>query len=53
MVHEKIPSIKKDLLTGIRESWNFFDKEYYFKLVKPTPERIKDVIKAWKGATNN
>ena len=37
----KAQSTKEDLLTVIQESWNDFDKESYFKLVKSLPERIK------------
>ena len=33
--------IKEDLLTVIQESWNHFDEEYCFKLVKSMPKRIK------------
>ena len=34
MLRDKGPSTKEDLLTAFWESWNQFDKEYYFKLVK-------------------
>ena len=34
MVYDKAPSSKVDLLTAIHESRNYFDKEYFFKLVK-------------------
>ena len=42
----KAGSTKEDLLTVIRDSWNSFDKEYCFKLVKCMPERIKIIIKS-------
>ena len=51
MVDKKVLSTKEDLLTAIWESWNFFDKEYFTKLMKPMLERIKAVIKAWGGTT--
>ena len=34
MVYEKAPYSKEDLLTTIQSSWNHFDKEFCFKLVK-------------------
>lgn len=46
MVNEKVPFSKNYLLTAIHESWNHFDKEHCFKLLKYMPERIKTVIKA-------
>ena len=49
MVHEKVASPKEDLWIAIQESWNHFDKEDCFELVKSMFERIKAVIKAWKG----
>ena len=52
MAHGKVPATKENLLTAIRESWNHFDKEYYFELVKSMPERIKVVKKAQRGETN-
>ena len=42
IAHEKVPSIKEDQFTKI---WKFFDKEYFFKLLKSIPERIQAVIK--------
>ena len=33
-VYEKTPFIKEYLLSDIRESLNYFDKKYCFKLVK-------------------
>ena len=48
---KKAPSTKEDLLTDVWESWNHFDKEYGFKLVNFTPERIKAVIIAQRGET--
>ena len=36
----------------MRESWNYFNKEYWFNLVKSMHERIKAVIKASGRATN-
>ena len=42
--------IKQNLLTAIQESWNHFDKEYYSKLVKSMPKKIKVGIKARGGA---
>ena len=38
MVHKSTQSTKEDPLTAIRESWNYFHKEYCFKLVKFMPE---------------
>ena len=46
----KAPSTKEDLFTVIQESWNHFDKEYCFKLVKSMSEIIKIVIKAQRRA---
>ena len=43
------PFNQKDLLTAIQKSWNHFDKDYCFELVKFMPERITAVIKAWGG----
>ena len=51
MIHEKA-SFTKELFTAIQECWNPFE-EYYFKLVKSRPERIKAVIKAKGRATKN
>ena len=48
MVPKKAP-FTKDLLTDIQKSWNHFNKEYWFKLVKSLPERIKVVSKAWEA----
>ena len=45
MVNVKAPSTKEDLLTAIQESWNHFDKEYCFKLMKSMSKRIKAVMK--------
>ena len=53
IIPKKAPMIKEYLLTAIRESWNHFDKGYYFKLVKSLAERIKAVIKAQRGVTNS
>ena len=39
--------------TAIQESWNQFGTRYFFKLLKSISERIKVVIKAWWGATND
>ena len=47
----KAPSTKEDLLIIIQESWNHFDKEYCFKLLKSMPERNKSVIKTLEGTT--
>ena len=38
-------------LTVIKKSYNKFDKEYYFILIKCMPERIKAVMKTRRGAT--
>ena len=50
-IDKKAPSTKKDLLTVIWESWNNFDLEYWFKLVKSMLERIKALIKAQEKVT--
>ena len=41
---------QKNLLNAIWKSWNYFDQEYCFKLLKSMSERIKAVIKARGGA---
>ena len=51
MVHEKAPFTKEGLLTVIQERGNHFDYEYWFKLEKFIPERIKADIKPQRGAT--
>ena len=45
MVHRKALFNKEKFLTAIWETWNHFDKEYCFELVKFIPERIKADIK--------
>ena len=50
MVHEKAPSTKEDVIIAIRESSNYFDKEYCIELVKFMPETIKATIKSRGGA---
>ena len=37
LVHKKVPSTKEDLLMTIKESWNHFDKEYYFEFMTAIP----------------
>ena len=37
MVHEKSPSTYEDLSIAIKEYWNHFDKESYFKFGKFLP----------------
>ena len=39
MLFKKLPSTKGDLLTSIRGSRSFFDKEYWFELVKSISEK--------------
>ena len=46
IVHEMVPSNKKDLLTAFLESWSHFNEENYFKLVKFMPKRVKAAVKA-------
>ena len=46
-----IEMIEKNLLTAIWESWNHFDTENFFKLVKSIPERT--VIKTRGEITMN
>ena len=41
MFYEKASSTKEKLSAGIRECRKNFDKEYYFKLLKSLPKRIK------------
>ena len=42
----KLHSQKNGLLTVIWKSWNYFNKEYFFELMKSMHERIKAFIKA-------
>ena len=51
-VNEKIPFTNEKLLTVIRESLKYFDKEYCFELVNSVPERIKGIIK-FRGRVTN
>ena len=42
-----------DLLTSNWKSWNHFDKECCFRIMKSMPERIKAVIKALEEETKH